>query len=113
MHAGDVELATDTASGRLSGSKMYVAFAGQASHFLVAAKDEGKLALFLVPASRPGVTATALPNIARAPLYRVDFDLPLAELARVGDGDGAAIFDETIARAAVLDRKSTRLNSSQ
>src|SRR3546814_4854228 len=61
-----------------------------------------KLALFLVPASRPGVTATALPNIARAPLYRVDFDLPLAELARVGDGDGAAIFDETIARAAVL-----------
>src|SRR3546814_178211 len=46
MHAGDVELATDTASGRLSGSKMYVAFAGQASHFLVAAKDEGKLALF-------------------------------------------------------------------
>src|SRR3546814_16830919 len=40
--------------------------------------------------------------VARAPLCRFDFDLPLAELARVGDGDGAAIFDETIARAAVL-----------
>src|SRR3546814_817975 len=41
-------------------------------------------------------------TLFRSPLYRVDFDLPLAELARVGDGDGAAIFDETIARAAVL-----------
>src|SRR3546814_9268382 len=46
MHAGDVELATDTASGRLSGSKMYVAFHAKASHFLVAAKDEGKFARF-------------------------------------------------------------------
>src|SRR3546814_14702458 len=81
MHAGDVELATDTASGRLSGSKMYVAFAGQASHFLVAAKDEVKLALFLVPASRPGVTAPALPTISRAPLYPLAFHLPLPQLA--------------------------------
>src|SRR3546814_14402746 len=89
MHAGDVELATDTASGRLSGSKMYVAFAGQASHFLVATKDEGKLALFLVPASRPGVTATALPNIARAPPYPVAFDLPLAALARGKTGSAS------------------------
>lgn len=98
--ASDVETSL-TASGRLSGSKFYVAFAGQASHFLVATQAESGLALLLVDAAHPGVTLSAQPNISRSPLYRVDFDVPADDLVPVS-GDAAAAFEETIARAAVL-----------
>ncbi|MBW8297496.1 acyl-CoA dehydrogenase family protein [Sphingopyxis sp.] len=99
--ADDVHLTID--GGRLRGRKMYVRFAGQASHLLVAARDGGRLALFLVEATQPGVTITSLPNIARTPLYRVDVDLLVGELARIGGGrDITAEFNEVIARAAIL-----------
>lgn len=89
------------AHGRLSGRKAPVGFGADATHALVAARDEGgAVRLCLVDLSGPGVTIRALDPIDRTrPAAEIALDGAPAELLPGSDG---AVISRLLDGAAVL-----------
>jgi alkylation response protein AidB-like acyl-CoA dehydrogenase len=100
---------SDGAGGlRLDGTKLLVAFANSASHFIVAARtsdteDDG-LTLAVVASDAPGVEISRLPNIGGQPLFAVTFSsVSVSADAVIGDHDaGWRVLVPVLDRAAVL-----------
>jgi alkylation response protein AidB-like acyl-CoA dehydrogenase len=65
--------------GRLSGEKRFVDYGQFATHHLVAARDGGGTALFLVDARAPGVHCEPLRSIGRTPVCDARYDGAAAE----------------------------------
>lgn len=79
------DIAVSASGGKISGEKRFVDYGAQATHHLVAAKDGGETALFLVDARGAGVQARPLVSIGRIPQAHVRYDGASAE--RVAGAD--------------------------
>jgi alkylation response protein AidB-like acyl-CoA dehydrogenase len=90
----------------LRGTKLLVAYAHVADHFLVAARTAAPpdgITLFLVGARRAGVQIEPLANIAGMPLFAVTLDVELGPDAVLGTVDqGWQLLAPALDRAAVL-----------
>lgn len=80
------DIALAVSGGKLSGEKRYVDYGAQATHHLVAAKDGGATALFLVETAGGGVATEPLTSIGRIPQAIVRYSGAAAE--RVCGEDG-------------------------
>ncbi|HEX9529848.1 MAG TPA: acyl-CoA dehydrogenase, partial [Acidimicrobiales bacterium] len=92
----------------LTGTKLLVAYANSASHFVVAARTSDDaadgLSIAVVARDAPGVSLTRLPNVAGMPLYAVTFDsVPVGADAVIGPaGGGWRLLEPILDGAAVL-----------
>ena len=73
-------------SGSLHGEKAFVDYGACASHHLVAAREGGKLGLFLVDARGPGLTYEPLRSIGRTPVSAVRYEGVSTRRAAGADG---------------------------
>ena len=95
-------ISASVSGGKLSGTKIPVADGDIADLGVVAAKEDGKLSLFLVDLNGEGVTATPVDSVdpTRAQA-KIVFDGAPAE--RLGDaGEGWQIASDVLDRAAIL-----------
>lgn len=80
----------------LTGRKTFVADGQAADHFIVPAKADDGIRIFLVPAGAPGVTVTALDTIDGRGAADIQFDgVELGDDALLA-GDGAALLDRIL-----------------
>ncbi|MFT4201236.1 acyl-CoA dehydrogenase family protein [Gordonia sp. (in: high G+C Gram-positive bacteria)] len=89
--------AVKVSKGKLSGTKVNVAFAGAAHALLVTADGEKGPIAVLVDTGATGVTITAAPSTGLLPTAQVDF-------AEVAVADGDVVADGAEAVAALVDR---------
>jgi len=82
---GEIELER-AEDGTLTGTKHFVDYGQHASHHLVAAREAGQEAFFLVDARAPGVSCEPLRSVGRTPVAVVDYTHAPAQ--RVG-GEGS------------------------
>ena len=72
--------------GRLCGEKLFVDYATDASHHLVATRCGGALGLYLIDSSQPEVAMTPTPTLGRTPAARVRYDGAPAEAVCGAEG---------------------------
>ncbi len=91
----------DGSGYRLTGIKSHVAEGGTAEHFVVSARDEDGLSLFLVPADAEGLTVSTYPATDGTTWAMVRADgVRVGSSARlIGPGDGAAALDKAFTLA--------------
>lgn len=89
---------------RLSGTKVLVPFAADATRLLVAAREDDGTTLVLVDPSAPGVTVSPVDNVAGLPLATVVLDGVVAAPADVvgTPTEGWSLLGPAFARGAVL-----------
>jgi alkylation response protein AidB-like acyl-CoA dehydrogenase len=111
MGEGPVQAVSAGAGYRLTGTRTQVAFGPVADAFLVPAETDSGAAVFLVAASDPGVTVTALQTTGRGSVGHLALDGTQVDAGRiVGDGVVTAWLDTlmTLGRSAfqlgVLER---------
>ena len=125
----EVEIALD--GGRVRGEKRFVDYGQFATHHLVAVRDRGELALCLVDARAPEVSASPLRTIGRTPSAVVRYDGARAErvagsaaadaLVLLGRafaalqcvGSAAQALDQTVAYASVREAFGRPIGSFQ
>ncbi len=83
----------------LNGTKLFVEYANSADLLLAAARTDGGIGLFLVPASADGIALTELDSIARDRQFAVRFDNVLADGGAMGD---ELALKRSLERAAIL-----------
>jgi len=92
---------------RLTGRKVMVPFAADATHFLVPLRETDgavEIVVALVEAGREGITVEPSANVTGVPVFQVDFDeLAIRTDDLLGDGDTAwAALDRAMQRGALL-----------
>ena len=125
------KVALEISGGRLRGEKRFVDYGQFATHHLVAVRDRGELALCLVDARAPEVSASPLRTIGRTPSAVVRYDGARAErvagsaaadaLVLLGRafaalqcvGSAAQALDQTVAYASVREAFGRPIGSFQ
>ncbi|MAM72775.1 acyl-CoA dehydrogenase family protein [Tistrella mobilis] len=100
-------VASRVAEGRLTGTKVMVAGAPLATHFIVSANEPGQdaFSLFLVPAGSPGIRRRDFNQIDGQPASELTFtDVAIAEDDRIGDAGQGPDLHRAAADEAVIAR---------